>query len=473
MPELRHPIGPLSDVARALRSGTVRASQLVELAADRHAVLGERLRAYVSFDAAAARQQAREADAAFAVGTDAGPLQGIPCSVKDLYAVAGFPTYAGSPHRLPAAWEKEGPLVGRLRQQLAVITGKTHTVEFAFGGLGTNPHWPIARNPWDATAERVAGGSSAGAGISLLEGSALVALGTDTAGSVRIPASFAGVVGLKTSAGRWPTGGIVPLSPTLDTAGLLARTVADAGFAFEALDGHHAEPSTERTGRRWRLGVPEQLVWDDCGAGVAESVQAALSEIEARGVACRALIVPEILGAHELFLAGGPVAAELWEFLTRELPDWIPTLDPNVGGRLGSAAEIGAAEYEARVERLRELALAVSSRFEGPTGVERVDAWVMPTVPIGAPLLDDVATRAGYRQANLLALRNTALANYLGLCALSLPVGLDASGLPVGLQLLAPHGEERRLLALGIDVESWLGTGAQRLGIPPLLHSSL
>ena len=144
--------------------------------------------------------------------------------------------YAGSSRLMPDALQREGPLVENLRQQRAVFTGKTHTVEFAFSGLGLNSHWGTPRNPWDTAVHRVPGGSSSGAGVSLIEGSAILAFGSDTAGSVRIPASLTGTVGLKTTHGRWPLAGIVPLSPTLDTAGLLARTADDMLFAFAAID---------------------------------------------------------------------------------------------------------------------------------------------------------------------------------------------------------------------------------------------
>ncbi|MDH3640320.1 MAG: amidase, partial [Gammaproteobacteria bacterium] len=171
-------------------------------------------------------------------------LLGVPVSVKDLFGVPGFPTYAGSPARLPAQFEESGPVVQTLQRRGAAITGKTHTVEFAFGGLGFNSHWPVPRNPWDNGAYRVSGGSSAGAGVSLYC-DARLALGTDTAGSVRIPASMTGVVGLKTSYGRWPMSGIVPLCPSLDSTGLLGHTVADVRYAFDVIDrglGNSAEP---------------------------------------------------------------------------------------------------------------------------------------------------------------------------------------------------------------------------------------
>ena len=226
----------LADLALDLRLGKVNAQDLAYAVIDNHDNSCHSLNAYKTWDKEKIIQQAKVADSALNAGIDGGSLQGLPVSVKDLYGVTGFPTFAGSPKSLPKRWEREGPVIKALRRQLAVIAGKTHTVEFAFGGLGANPHWTTPRNPWDRDKHRVPGGSSSGAGVTLAVGSALLALGTDTAGSVRIPASMTGNVGFKTSIGRWSVEGIVPLSPSLDTVGLLARSVEDVAFGFLALD---------------------------------------------------------------------------------------------------------------------------------------------------------------------------------------------------------------------------------------------
>ena len=223
----------LSGIANALRSDNLSATELTEHCIGRR---NDALHAYKSWRPEVAMDMATLADQAFADQRDLGALQGIPISLKDLYAVREMEIYAGSRRLLPDAFQREGPLVEKLRQQRAVFTGKTHTVEFAFDGLGVNSHWGTPRNPWDTAVHRVPGGSSSGAGVSLIEGSAILAFGSDTAGSVRIPASLTGTVGLKTTHGRWPLAGICPLSPTLDTSGLLARTATDMLFAFAAID---------------------------------------------------------------------------------------------------------------------------------------------------------------------------------------------------------------------------------------------
>ena len=209
--------GALIEVARDLREKRVTARELIEAVIARHERFGERLHAYSLWAPEQARAVAAAADAAFSAEVTVGPLQGLPVSIKDLFAASGYSCFAGSSRRLPSdPWEQDGPLVATLRRQLGVITGKTHMVEFAFGGTGHNSHWGAPYNPWDATAHRAPGGSSSGAGVSLLEGSALLAFGSDTAGSVRIPACMTGTVGLKVTLGRWPADGVVPLSPTFE-----------------------------------------------------------------------------------------------------------------------------------------------------------------------------------------------------------------------------------------------------------------
>src|SRR4029077_11549586 len=188
---------PLAEIAALLGEGKLKARALVEAAIANHDRFGGTLMAYSQWAPEHARQCADAADAAFAIASRAGSLQGIPTSIKDLFAVSGFPTYAGSPKRLPPKFEIEGPVVANLRRQLATVMGKTHMVEFAFGGTGQNAHYGSPWNPWTASAHRSPGGSSSGAGVSLCEGSALLAFGSDTAASVRLPAAMTGNAGLK------------------------------------------------------------------------------------------------------------------------------------------------------------------------------------------------------------------------------------------------------------------------------------
>ncbi len=409
--------------------------------------------------------KANEADTQLAAGNDLGPLMGLPVSVKDLYGVPGFPTHAGSPRALPDEFTQPGPVVSALLALGAVVTGKTHTVEFAFGGIGTNPHLPTPKNPWDAERHRVPGGSSSGAGVSLCEGSAVLALGTDTAGSVRIPAAWTGKVGLKTTSQRWSTSGIVPLSTTLDTPGILANTVEDAVVAFSAIDPEGASSRADKADTL-ALGRCDRLFWDDLSDGVGEAVEQAIGELTAAGSSIRSLDLPEVEPTYELFCKGGPVGIELQRFLSSKLPEWFDTLDPNVRARLGDAATLPESEYANRLDAMAKWAAATDERFFG------VDVVVAPTVANTPPRIEDVSTPELYGPQNLLALRNTSMANYLGLCALTLPVGLDAVGMPVGLMLMARGGHDERLLAVARKVEGVLGSATERLGTPPRISST-
>ncbi len=458
----------IQSIGTALRDGKTTSVELAQEAIDNHNRWG------AAFDAYKCRRddrflaEALAADAALAAGIDFGPLQGIPVSVKDLYGVSGYQTFAGTPAALPEKWELEGSVVGALRGSLAPISGKTHTVEFAFGGLGTNAHWGTPRNPWDAEAHRVPGGSSAGAGISLCEGSALLALGSDTAGSVRVPASFTGNVGVKTSIGRWPVDGIVPLSPSLDTAGVLARNVSDAILAFATID-----PLTDLPGAALLAGFADVVaadvhigvcdhLFEGCDPGVAEGVQAALDELAAAGAHVSAIDLPEAAAADEIFMRGGLAAPEFAAFINGEMADRKATLDPNVAARFESMEAITAVDYLLRRDRLRALALSLEDRMA------EVDVVVGPTVPITPPTCDAVADGDGYRTHNMAALRNTRTGNMLALSAVTMPVALDKAGMPVGLQIMTPLDEDERALAVALAFENVLGDGAQRLGRPPL-----
>jgi aspartyl-tRNA(Asn)/glutamyl-tRNA(Gln) amidotransferase subunit A len=393
---------PLIEIARDLRERRASARELVEAAIARHERFGERLHAYSFWAQDQARAVAEAAAAAFAAGVSTGPLQGLPVSIKDLFAAAGYPCFAGSSRRLPAdPWERDGPLVATLRRQLGVIIGKTHMVEFAFGGTGRNSHHGAPYNPWDAAAHRSVGGSSSGAGVSLLEGSAVLALGSDTAGSVRIPACMTGNAGLKVTIGRWSTEGVVQLSFTFDTPGLLARSVCDLAYGFAALDPAGIDPFAliARGGTRdltgVRIGVSDPFLWRDCDPGIAETAQEAVDALVHAGAIARDLTLPEAEAAYGVFLAGGLSAIELRSFLDRELPEWLNQLDPVIAPAIRSAESLSALEYLARVARLADLARAAQARLD------TVDVIASPTVCLTPPLMSPPPCTSGRRLVGL------------------------------------------------------------------------
>ena len=459
----------LAGTVAALRDGDLGAVELVEAAVARHEANDEALHAYRHFDAAAARREAEKAQRALDQGKG-GRLCGIPVSVKDIYGVEDMPTFAGSLRRLPdERWSRDAWLVQRVREAGAVIVGKTHTVEFAYGGVGMNPHWGTPHNPWDPGVARIPGGSSCGAGVSLWEGSALVALGSDTGGSIRIPAAFTGVVGHKTTKGRLSTDGVTRLSSTFDTVGALTRTVADSVYFFGCVDGswkdpHHLLAALEAaTLDGVRIHLPDCRLWEDCDPDLKDVLTGALEELEGAGAELEHTVGSLLDDAVRHYMEGGIGKAELHAWLTEELPEWIPLLHPTVGARIEGALPLDDTRYQEALAKHRRMAAMVDGLF-GEADVLALPANIISPPPV-AEVSDDLER---YKEVNVATLRPTCPANMLGLCAISLPVGLDDQGMPVGLQLVARGGDDEALLGVAMAAEGVLGTAVERLGRPPL-----
>lgn len=458
---------PMKDIAMALGEGKLRARDLCEEAIANHERFGPKLMAYSQWAPDHARRCAAAADAAFAVGSRAGSLQGIPASIKDLFAHSAFPTFAGSPKRLPPKFEEDGPVVANLRRQLATVMGKTHMVEFAFGGTGHNAHYGSPRNPWDAKEHRSPGGSSSGAGVSLCEGSALLAFGSDTAASVRLPASMTGNAGLKFTFGRWSNEGIVPLSFTFDTPGILARSMEDAAFSFASLDprlgdGFAFLRRVPASVDGIRLGLADSWFWDGCENGIAEIVKQAIDTLSRAGAVVKERSLPEAREAFAVFSEGGVSGIELRAFLDRELPDWLATIDPVNAPAVNGAEKLSARDYLSRRFRLAEAGKKAAARFDD------VDVIVTPTVQLTPHVMTDEQGPEQFWARNRGIVHNLVPVNFLTLCAATLPVGLDRLGMPVGLQLIAKGGDDEKLVAIACAVERVLGTPRSRLGTPPL-----
>jgi aspartyl-tRNA(Asn)/glutamyl-tRNA(Gln) amidotransferase subunit A len=454
------------ELARLMGEGEIKARALAEEAIANHDRLGKKLMAYSQWAPDHARQCADAADAAFAIGSRAGSLQGIPASIKDLFAHSGFPTFAGSPKRLPAKFEQDGPVIASLRQQLATVTGKTHMVEFAFGGTGHNAHYGAPRNPWDAKEHRSPGGSSSGAGVSLCEGSALLAFGSDTAASVRLPASFTGNAGLKFTKDRWSTDGIVTLSHTFDTPGILARRMEDAAFSFAALDpqlgdGFDFLSRVPHGIDGIRIGIADSFFWDGCENGIAEAAKLAIDQLGRAGAIVKEAALPEAQEAYAVFCEGGISAVELRAFLDHELADWIATIDPVNAPPVKAAGSVPARDYLLRLWRLKTAAKAARARFDD------VDVIACPTVQVTPPVMA-APTPDTFWATNRAIVHNLVPGNFLVLCAATLPIGLDRLGMPVGLQLIAKGGDDERLVAIACAAERALGTPRERLGVPPM-----
>ncbi|WOF75798.1 amidase family protein [Parvibaculaceae bacterium PLY_AMNH_Bact1] len=403
---------------------------------------------YVRVTQERAKREASEAAARAKAGLRRSPIDGVPLSWKELFDVAGEPSTACSNLLKNNVAKADAISIERLTRAGAVLLGKTTMTEFAFSGLGLNPIFGTPANPHDPETARAPGGSSSGAGVSVARGLTAAALGTDTGGSVRIPAAWNSLVGLKTSWGRVPLDGTVPLSPSLDTIGPLAHTVADAATLFSLLSGATADIHNVSL-KDHAVLVPDNLVFDGLDAGIAKTIEQAIHALGAKGLRIVHKPLPALDEIQTLAWEGASIliaeAYGLWgmEVERRQHDMFTSVASRFMMGKRGSAPDL------ARGLLLRD---AIQKRYAKET--QGYDAVLMPAVAISppeiAPLLSD---DAAYGQANSMALRNTTLGNQLGLCALTLPVGSDALGLPVGLMMQAAPGKDELLLRLGRAIE--------------------
>ncbi len=409
---------------------------------------GEGARACLTVYADAARAAADAADARKARGASLGRLDGVIVSIKDLFDVAGEPTRAGSKilaeEAAPA--KADAPVVQRLRAAGAVIVAKTNMTEYAFSGIGANPHYGTPGNPKDRT--RVPGGSSAGAPVSVADGMCDIAIGTDTGGSVRIPAALCGLVGFKPSKQRVPTDGAFPLSHTLDSIGPIGRTVADCAAADAVMAGEDVLPLEPLAPAGLRFGVAEGLPLDRLDDTVAAAFNAALARLDGAGVRVSRETLPLFDDMSAVNAKGGisPYEAGVLhrDRMTRRAGD----IDPNVRVRIERGMAIPKADYDFMMQERARLVRAMDARLA------TLDALIMPTTSIVAPTIAEVADTNVFTARNAATLRNTSIINFFDLCAISLPL---PAPLPVGLMLAARNGQDQRLLRIAAAAEKMLG----------------
>ena len=431
-----------------LTRGHCSARQLVEYALDAALHGSEAQTTYVVVHADAARACAEAVDRQRAAGVPLPPLAGIPLSIKDLFDEAGQVTSAGSRVLADAPpAPQDATIVRRLRAAGGVIVGRTNMTEFAYSGLGLNPHYGTPRNPWDRAAGRIPGGSSSGAAVSVTDGMAVAAIGTDTGGSVRIPAALCGLTGFKPSAARVARDGCFPLSTSLDSIGSLAHSVACCAELDAVLAGEPpaALDPARLQGRQFAL--PRTLVFDAMDSTVAAAFDSARRRLEAAGAAFVDLDVPEFAELAHINRSGGFIAAESWASHASLLARREAEYDPRVATRIRRGAAMTAAEYIALHAERRRWVAAVGLRLRD------FDALLMPTVPIVAPRIADVGVNEeAYTSANLLVLRNPTLINVLDGCALTLPCHRVGDA-PVGLMVAGTNGQDAHILALGAAIE--------------------
>ncbi len=391
-------------------------------------------------DAADARRAARSR----------APFLGVPVTVKDNFDLMGHATTAGSKLLAEAAIaRKDAPVVERLRRAGFVLLGRTNMTEFAFSGLGLNPHYGTPLNPAFPGEHRIPGGSSSGAAVSVALGIAPVAIGTDTGGSIRIPAALCGVTGFKPSADAVSRDGVLPLSTTLDSVGVIARTVADCAAVFDVIRDDPGVARANIPARRIRLGLVQTYVQDGLEPEVERAMHAAVASLEAGGVSVERIELADFADIPAMMREATFAAAEAfaWHepFLSAGREG---EYDPRVVARVRAGAAMTAVGYVRLLARRRVFIDAIAAQIAG------LDALLWPTVPFIAPTIASLADDAAYHAANALALRNSTVANLLDGCAISIPCPGD--GPPVGLTLAALHGHDDHLLSVATSVQSLL-----------------
>jgi len=412
---------------------------------------GEGARACLTIYAQGARAAADAADARAARGAPLGPLDGVIVSIKDLFDVAGEPTRAGSKilaeEAAPAI--ADAPVVRRLRTAGAVIVAKTNMTEFAFSGIGANPHFGTPGNPRDRA--RVPGGSSSGAAVAVADGMCDIAIGTDTGGSVRVPAALCGLVGFKPSRQRIPTDGAFPLSKTLDSIGPIGKTVADCAKADAVMAGEAFTPLDPLGLAGLSFGIAEGLPLERLDDTVASGFAAATARLADAGVRMTRETLPLFDDMAAVNAKGGISPPEACAIHRDRMQRRAADIDPNVRVRIERGCAVSEADYADMMRERTRLVRAMDARLSP------LDALLMPTTSIVAPTIAEVADAKVFAARNAAVLRNTSIVNFFDLCAISLPLPSAPDTMPVGLMLMARNGQDRRLLRIAAAVMQLFG----------------
>jgi aspartyl-tRNA(Asn)/glutamyl-tRNA(Gln) amidotransferase subunit A len=452
--------------AEDLRARRVSAVELATQAIARIERHNAALGAFITITADQALEEARQADRDFAAGIDRGPLQGIPIALKDLFATRGIRTTAGSRVYESFVPDYDATVVERLRAAGAVMLGKLNMHEMAYGITSANPHFGPVRNPWNP--EHSPGGSSGGSAAAVATGMVYMAMGTDTGGSIRIPAAFCGTVGIKPTYGRVSRFGVLPLGWTLDHMGPLTRTVRDAALVLNAIAGRDSrDPTASRRPvpdfvpephceiRGLRVGVPENFYFDRLDPDVERAVRGAIARAESLGATIRSVRVPDVAALNAiarvvLLAEAAAVALPALERRDQFGPDVLALLDQ---GRL-----VAATDY-INAQRLRR-----AMRREYDRLWQDIDCFVTPTTPNTAPRIGETTVELGgcEEDVRLATTRLVRGINALGYPALSIPCGVSASGLPIGMQIIGPAFEECSILRVGAALED------HGVAVPPL-----
>lgn len=443
----------MTELARLIATKTVSPVEVVRAHLDRIAALDGNLHAYITVGADAALDAARAAEAALIAGQPVGPLHGVPYALKDLYDTAGVRTTGGSriyAERVPAV---DATVVRRLAEAGAIALGKLNMVEFAYGPEGLNVHYGHARNPWDRAAPRMAGGSSSGSGVAVAAGLAPGALGSDTGGSIRIPASLCGITGLKPTYGRVSRAGVLPLAWSMDHVGPMTRTVADAALMLRAMAGYDpADASTSvlpvpdysaaLTGdvKGLRVGLLRRLFLDGATPAVRTAVETAAATLAGAGAIVDevALARVDLASAASLAIVSVEALAYHAELLRTRAGEY----DPDIARRLRMGAFVSGLHY-VRAQQVRALV-----RDEIDAALSRRDVLLAPSTPIVAPTVEErqVALGDGTADVRSALIRFTRPFNLSGHPACAVPCGFTEGGLPIGMQLVGRPFDEATVL---------------------------
>ncbi|HEY2456503.1 MAG TPA: amidase [Candidatus Acidoferrum sp.] len=451
----------IAEIGRLYRQGKLSPVELTRFILARIERLNPKLNAYLEISGDMALQQAKFAERVLSSrkksGRDLAALHGIPISLKDNIYTKGIPTTGGSAILRDFVPTQDAPVVTTLKNAGAVIVGKTNLHEFAYGTTSNNPHYGPVKNPWDLS--RIAGGSSGGSAAALAAGLCFGSVGTDTGGSIRIPASLCGVVGLKPGLGRVSTDRVIPLSTTLDVVGPLARSVADAALIFDAILGGTKSISKHRPlrgvgsrkNRKWRLGIPKEFFLDVLDPEVRKAFDQAVQLLKKAGAQIMPVSIPLLAETED---AGNQIA---WAEATLYHQDmgWYPQRAGEYGEDVRTRIEMGAKVTAVSYLRALELREKFITAFEQTIESNDLNALVAPTTAIAATRIGEESVSLGGKEylTRALLLRLNRPANLAGLPAISVPNGRTSGGLPIGLQFIAGATGEAMLLELAAEFE--------------------
>ena len=442
----------LPELSRDLALGKTTSEKLVQSCLERIAApSGEGAKAFIKVYADTALAAARDSDAARAAGQIASVIAGIPISIKDLFDVSGDVTRAGSTILADAPpATTDAPAIARLRAAGAIIVGRTNMTEFAYGAHGMNAHYGTPLNPWDRNARRIPGGSTSGGAVSVTDGMAAATIGSDTGGSVRIPAALCGITSFKPTQARVPLAGAFPLSFTRDSIGPLGHSVACCTWLDAIMADTIAEPPDAVPLKGMRLGIPRTLLLDDLAPQVADAFARALSRLSAAGASVLEFDFPELQREVDGSKKANFSAVEAYALHRARLATHVDEFDPRVARRLLLGATVNAADYVDLLQLRQSLIKSAN------TTTARFDALLAPTVPIIAPTISEMdSSEEFFLRTNGLLLRNCAPFNVLDRPCWSLPCHRHGEA-PVGLMIIGETRGDKRLQAIGSAVETAL-----------------